>query len=106
MDHPDVGKRVELVSTSDQYTSLRPGDRGTIFMVDDIGTRHVNWDNGSTLGLVPKEDSWKVVPISCHKLIRFDRNRRKYICCDCTEEWDHCPTGYKCSDTPGIFERS
>ena len=50
------GKRIELISTSDPYTNLRPGDRGTIDFVDDMGTIHVTWDNGSTLGLVPGED--------------------------------------------------
>lgn len=37
---------------SDPYTDLRQGDRGTVTMVDDIGTVHVNWDRGSTLGVV------------------------------------------------------
>lgn len=60
-EHPDVGKRVELVSTSDPYTSLKPGDKGTIYMVDAMGTRHIEWDNGNNLGLVPGEDSWKFI---------------------------------------------
>lgn len=55
------GKRVELISTSDPYTNLRKGDRGTIDFVDDMGTLHVTWDNGSTLGLVPGEDHYKFV---------------------------------------------
>jgi Domain of unknown function (DUF4314) len=29
--------------------------------VDDLGTIHVKWDNGSTLGLVPGQDSFRVV---------------------------------------------
>jgi len=55
------GKRIELISTSDPYTNLRPGDRGTIDFVDDMGTIHVTWDNGSTLGLVPGEDQYRFV---------------------------------------------
>ena len=31
-------------------------------MVDDVGTVHVRWDNGSTLGLVPGEDRWTEEP--------------------------------------------
>ena len=31
---------------------LKPGDEGTVFHVDDAGTVHVNWDCGSTLGMV------------------------------------------------------
>jgi hypothetical protein len=56
-----VGRRVELISTSDSYTSLKPGDQGVIFFVDALGTLHIKWDNGSNLGLVPGEDHWKYV---------------------------------------------
>lgn len=51
------GSRVELVSMNDPYTTLRPGDRGTVSGVDDIGTLFVNWDNGSGLG----EDQVRIV---------------------------------------------
>lgn len=45
-----AGCRVELVSMNDPYTRLKPGDQGTVAAVDDIGTVHINWDNGSGLG--------------------------------------------------------
>ena len=51
-----AGTRVMLIRMSDPYTSLRNGDRGTVTMVDDIGTIHVNWDRGSMLGIVFGED--------------------------------------------------
>ena len=51
-----AGTRVILIRMSDPYTNLRQGDRGTVTMVDDIGTVHVNWDRGSTLGGVFGED--------------------------------------------------
>ena len=40
----------------DPYTSLRPGDKGTVTGVDDIGTIFVNWDSGSSLGVAFGED--------------------------------------------------
>ena len=49
-------QRVELISTTDEYTTLVPGDKGTVRLVDDIGTIHINWDNGNTLGMIPGED--------------------------------------------------
>jgi hypothetical protein len=55
------GKRIELISTTDPYTGLKPGDLGTVDFVDDLGTIHINWDNGSQLGLVPGEDQYKIV---------------------------------------------
>lgn len=51
------GCRVELVQMNDPYnTQLKPGCRGTVIAVDDIGTIHVNWDCGSSLGVVYGED--------------------------------------------------
>lgn len=56
-----VGDRIRLVHTSDTYTNLRPGDEGTVDWVDDIGTTFVDWDNGSSLGLIRGEDIWEVI---------------------------------------------
>ena len=50
------GTRVELINMNDPYTKLKPGDRGTVSMVDDTGTIFVNWDCGSALGVVYGED--------------------------------------------------
>ena len=44
------GTRVALVSMDDPYTKLLPGDQGTVIAVDDVGTIHIQWNNGSTLG--------------------------------------------------------
>lgn len=52
------GKRVMLVKTGDAYTRLARGSLGTAVFEDDVGTLHVDWDDGSTLGLLPSEDSW------------------------------------------------
>lgn len=50
------GTRVELISMNDPYTKLKPGDRGTVSMVDSIGTIFVNWDCDSGLGVAYGED--------------------------------------------------
>ncbi|MGH2116030.1 DUF4314 domain-containing protein [Aerococcus urinaeequi] len=36
----------------DPYSNLIPGDEGTVSDVDDIGTIHIKWDKGSSLGIV------------------------------------------------------
>ncbi len=63
------GTRVALVSMSDPYTKLQPGAKGTVTGVDDIGTIHVNWDSGSSLGVAYGEDSCKKIEES-----REDKN--------------------------------
>ena len=58
---PTARIRVQLDHTTDPYTSLTRGDTGTVSFVDSLGTLHVKWDNGSTLGLVFGEDTWTVI---------------------------------------------
>ena len=55
-----VGTRVELIYMNDPYNhKLVPGCQGTVRWVDDMGTIHVSWDCGSSLGLIPIEDEFK-----------------------------------------------
>ena len=56
------GTRVELVSMCDPYTKIAPGTKGTVVGVDSIGTCHIQWDDGSTLGAAYGEDEIKLVP--------------------------------------------
>ena len=53
------GCRVELVSMDDPWSRLTPGEKGTVQMVDDIGTIFVNWDSGSCLGVAYGVDQIK-----------------------------------------------
>lgn len=55
--------RVRLIHTSDSFTTLTEGCEGTVTLIDDMGTLHVKWDNGSSLGLIPNEDSWEVIDL-------------------------------------------
>lgn len=50
------GTRVKLIEMNDPYSSLTPGEKGTVSMIDDMGTIFVDWDSGSTLGIVYNVD--------------------------------------------------
>lgn len=50
-----IGKRVRFLRSSDPYTKLQHGDEGVVTVVDDFGTVHIKWDNGSTLGMITEE---------------------------------------------------
>lgn len=54
-DNYPSGARVKLIKM-DEAVAPPFGTLGTVDHVDDIGTIHVNWDNGSTLGVLYKED--------------------------------------------------
>lgn len=56
-----IGTRIELLSTMDDIQGVEKGIKGTVIGVDDMGTIHMKWDNGRGLGLIPGEDSFKVL---------------------------------------------
>ena len=56
------GTRVELILMDDPYDKkLKPGDRGTVVAVDDIGSVFVDWDNGSKLAAAYGVDEIKAL---------------------------------------------
>lgn len=52
--------RLKLISMDD-IQAPPSGTFGTVLGVDDIGMILVEWDNGSTLSLIPEEDKFKIV---------------------------------------------
>lgn len=49
------------VVTIDDNVTVPPGTLGTVTSIDDTGTLHVEWDNGSRLGLIAGQDEWEPV---------------------------------------------
>ena len=65
---PDVvGQRIELIRTSDPYTDLKTGDRGTVVDVTELPQEDtpfkvwVHWDSGSKLGILEGYDDYRTV---------------------------------------------
>ena len=56
------GDRIQLESMGDDPRPIAPGTRGTVRVVDDMGTVHCDFDNGRRLGLIPGEDSFHKAP--------------------------------------------
>lgn len=67
----EEGDRIELVHTTDEYTPLEPGDRGTVTGTTEVSGAitgdepelqiNIEWDSGSTLSLIQTEDSYKIL---------------------------------------------
>lgn len=57
-----IGTVIELTADmNDTYNPIPKGMRGEVIGIDDIGILHMKWQNGSGLGVVVGEDSFKVI---------------------------------------------
>ena len=54
------GTRIELDYMGNDPRPIPPGTKGTVRIVDDMGTVHCDFDNGRRLGLVPGEDVFHI----------------------------------------------
>ena len=63
------GTKIELIKMYDIQAPL-PKTRGFIESVDDKGTLHIRWENGSSLGLVVGVDEFKVICPLCNQELR------------------------------------
>lgn len=57
-EHYPRGTRVQLDQMGDDPRPVPAGTKGTVVTVDDIGTLHVEFDNGRSLGSCPEVDSF------------------------------------------------
>ena len=55
-----VGKVVELVKMDD-IQAPPVGTKGVVEFIDDIGTIHIKWENGSSLGVVYGVDICRII---------------------------------------------
>lgn len=54
------GTKIRLIHMNDPQ-AVPPGTIGEVRKVDDMGTIHVNWETGSTLGLIDGVDSFTIL---------------------------------------------
>ena len=54
-----AGTRIVLFQMGKDPNPVEANTRGTVKIVDDIGTLHCEFDNGRQLGVVPGEDSFR-----------------------------------------------
>lgn len=56
-----VGTRIRLIKMREEAQPVPEGTEGAVTGVDDIGTIHMKWDNGSSIGLVQKIDQFQII---------------------------------------------
>lgn len=56
------GTKIKLLKDMlEEKYPVKAGTIGIVDHVDDIGTIHMTWENGRSLGLIPNLDSFEVV---------------------------------------------
>ena len=57
----DVGTKLQLISMRNETYPVLPGTVGEVTHIDDAGSIHMRWENGSSLALIPEIDSFQTV---------------------------------------------
>lgn len=55
------GTKLQLISMRNEKYPILPGTVGEVTHIDDAGSIHMRWENGSSLALIPEVDSFKAV---------------------------------------------
>ena len=56
-----VGTKIQLISMRDEKYPILSGTIGEVTHIDDLGSIHMKWQNGSSLALIPEIDSFQTV---------------------------------------------
>ena len=56
-----VGTKIQLISMRNEKYPILPGTVGEVTHIDDVGSIHMRWENGSSLALIPEIDSFQTV---------------------------------------------
>lgn len=76
-DNYPPGTRIMLLQMGDDPHPIEPNTRGTVTVVDDMGTLHCNFDNGRQLGIVPGVDSFR--RLTDQELAEENDSRKKQL---------------------------
>ena len=55
-----IGTKIQLISMRDEKYPILLGTIGVVTHIDDMGSIHLKWQNGSSLAIIPEVDSFRV----------------------------------------------
>lgn len=54
------GTKLQMITMRNEKYPVPPGTVGEVTYIDDIGSIHMKWENGSSLAIIPEVDSFRV----------------------------------------------
>lgn len=54
-------QKIKCIKLEDSFNPVPSGTVGTVEYVDDANQIHMNWENGSSLALIPDLDEFEVI---------------------------------------------
>ena len=55
------GTKLQMITMRNEKYPIPPGTVGEVTHIDDMGSIHMKWENGSFLAIIPEVDSFKVL---------------------------------------------
>jgi len=56
-----IGSKIKLLEDMEDTQGLKSGQIGILEFIDDEGSLHMRWDNGSGLAIIPETDKFEVI---------------------------------------------
>lgn len=56
-----IGSKIKLLEDMEDTQGIRAGQFGILEYIDDEGSLHMRWDNGSGLAIIPEIDKFEVI---------------------------------------------
>ena len=57
-----IGTKLQMITMRNEKYPVPPGTIGEVTHIDDLGSIHMKWQNGSSLAIIPEVDSFRVAP--------------------------------------------
>ena len=54
------GTKLQMITMRNEKYPIPPGTVGEVTHIDDMGSIHMKWENGSFLAIIPEVDSFRV----------------------------------------------
>lgn len=54
------GTKLQMITMRNEKYPVHPGTVGEVTHIDDMGSIHLKWQNGSSLAIIPEVDSFRV----------------------------------------------